>query len=49
MPQKTRNAAVLAMKKPFSYGWEKGMSGGYEIRNIEHVEIDDVDIAPFCR
>lgn len=32
MPQKAWNTAVLAMKKPFSYGWEKGMSGGYEIR-----------------
>ena len=26
------NSAVLAMKKPFSFGWEKGDGGGYEIR-----------------
>jgi hypothetical protein len=31
MPQKARNTAVLAMKKPFSFGWEKGLSGEYEI------------------
>ena len=23
------------MKKPFSFGWEKGDGGGYEIRNFK--------------
>lgn len=33
----TLNTAVLAMKKPFSFGWEKGDGGGYEIRTREAV------------
>ena len=36
------NSAVLAMKKPFSFGWEKGDGGGYETPTF-------IGDQPYCR